>query len=263
MSAPSSPLVSLLVGFLVAGLAWWTGALSRGGALAAAGIGTAILSGTGWEGGAVLLAFFIPSTLVSRLLPDPTNALLDPRDHRRDHWQVLANGGVAGLGGLLGLQFPDPAMWIVTASLAAAAADTWSTSWGARSPRPPYSIISGLPVPAGTSGGVTIIGTLGGALGGVLVAACAAILAHDARFLAAGGVGFLGMAADSVIGALWQGKFRCSRCDCATERRVHKCGTRSTSVSGLGWLTNDGVNAVATTLAGLGGVALWLWSSSH
>jgi len=261
VSTPLSPLYALAAALGVAFLAWLVGALSRTGALAAGGIGTFVLWGTGWAGGAVLLTFFVPSIVVSRGLPDPTITLLDPKDHRRTHWQVLANGGVAALGGLLGVASPGLGLWVVTTSLAAAAADTWATAWGARSPMPPYSIITGLPVPGGTSGGVTLTGTLGGALGGTLVAICAAILTHDAWLLVAGGVGFLGMAADSVIGALWQGKFRCGTCNCATERRVPRCGTRATPVSGVVWLTNDGVNALATALSGLGGAALWCWFS--
>lgn len=252
--------IAIPLALAVAGLAWWGGALTRAGAGAATLVGAAILGGTGWIGGAALLMFFMSSTIVSRLVPDPTAALLDPRDHRRTPWQVLANGGVAALGGVIGLGVPGVGIWVVTSALAAAAADTWATAWGARASAPPRNIGTGRRVPPGSSGGVTLLGTVGGIVGGMLVAATAAWLAGDPRLWGAGLVGFLGMVADSVLGAVGQGKFVCPQCGSSTERRIHRCGTPTVRVSGLAWLSNDGVNALATAFAALGGWLLWYWA---
>jgi uncharacterized membrane protein len=67
------------------------------------------------------------------------------------------------------------------------------------------------------------------------------------------------MLLDSVVGSLWQGRFRCSVCDRLTERQVHRCGTAAERIGGLAWLTNDGVNAVATVISGMGGYLAWHW----
>jgi len=253
--------LALTAAGVVALAARQSNALTGRGAAAAALLGATILAGTGVSGGIVLLLFFISSTALSRRLPDPTVALLDPKGSERDQWQVLANGGVAGLGGLIGLGVPAAGFWIVTSSLAAAAADTWATAWGADSASSPRLITTGRAVAPGTSGGVTWRGTLGGVAGALLVAGTAALVTRDARFLGCGFIGFIGMAADSMLGAHWQGKFRCPQCRHPTERRVHRCGTPTVLESGKGWLSNDGVNALATALAGTCGWLAWRWVS--
>lgn len=229
-------------------------ALTGFGALAATAIGSAILIGTGLPGGAALLTFFIGSSIVSRVSPDPTSRL-GAKGSRRDHWQVLANGGVAAAGALLGA---GPGLWIVTASLAVAAADTWATSIGAWSSSPPRHLLSGKVVPPGTSGGITLLGTLGALAGAVMVAGVGALVSHQGWLLpVATMVGIAGMLADSALGAGLQGRFYCAQCREDTERRVHHCGTRCVPRGGLPWLNNDGVNALATALGGMAGWAGW------
>jgi len=241
-------------------LAFGLRALTGLGALAATAIGSAILIGTGLPGGATLLTFFIGSSIVSRVSPDPASRL-GAKGSRRDQWQVLANGGVAAAGALLGA---GPGLWIVTASLAVAAADTWATSIGAWSPRPPRHLLSGKVVPPGTSGGITLLGTLGALAGAVMVAGMAASVSHqDWLFPLATMVGLAGMLVDSALGAGLQGRFYCAQCREDTERRVHHCGTRSIPRRGLRWLNNDGVNALATALGGMAGWAGWWWLGSR
>ena len=80
-------------------------------------MGTLVLYGTGWNGGAVLAAFFISSNLVSRVGPRGSLVQLDPKGDRRDLWQVYANGGAAAAGALAA--HGDLGIWLVTATLAA------------------------------------------------------------------------------------------------------------------------------------------------
>ncbi len=109
-------------------------ALTRAGALTATTVGTLIVWRTGGSGLAALGAFFVGSSLISRLAPDPGGPLLDAKGATRDPWQVLANGGAAALAALLAGS-NQAALWSVTGSLAAAAADTWATSAGGWSRR--------------------------------------------------------------------------------------------------------------------------------
>lgn len=200
--------------------------------------------------------FFVGSSLISRIAPD-RSAALDAKGSTRDAWQVLANGAAAALGALI----PGAGLWVVTASLAAAAADTWATSVGGWSRTPPRSILTFQAVAAGTSGGVTAAGTFGAVLGATVVAGAGALISDGAPlFRVALLVGVLGMFVDSLLGAALQGRFHCPRCDRATERRKHRCGERSLTTGGLPWLTNDGVNATATTFAAVAGYVGWrLW----
>jgi uncharacterized protein (TIGR00297 family) len=216
-----------------------------------------VLHGTGWEGGAVLAAFFIFSNLVSRIETGNSTGL-DPKSNRRDLWQVLANGAPAAIAAVASSSDPRLRIWVVTASLAAAAADTWATSIGSRSRVPPRLLWSGQPVAPGTSGGVTLSGSLGGVVGAFIVSAAGAFAAGMPLLLPAGTlIGFLGMLADSLLGGMLQGRFYCRQCNQASEWRVHRCGSSTERRAGLGWLNNDVVNLFATSLAA--GIALVTW----
>jgi uncharacterized protein (TIGR00297 family) len=219
-------------------------------------VGLLILFGTGWSGGAVLAAFFVSSNLVSRVAPAPQQT--DAKGERRDAWQVYANGGPAAFLALSASSDIELRFWLMTASLAAAAADTWATSIGARSRVSPRLLWSGQPVPPGTSGGVTATGNLAGIAGAAIVAGTAAFFARDAALFAAGTlIGFLGMLIDSLIGGRLQGRFWCVRCDQPSEWRVHRCGSRTAWKAGVVWLNNDGVNLIATAVAGALALAVW------
>lgn len=252
--------LALILSLAIAAFGWVSRALSRPGALAATAVGTLILWRTGWPGMAALGAFFVGSSLISRLAPDRSVVELDAKGSTRDAWQVLANGGAAAAAAVLPIP-PDAVLWMVTASLAAAAADTWATSFGGWSRTDPRHILRWQPVPPGTSGGVTFMGSAGALAGAASVGAAASLAAQrTALFPLALGVGMLGMLMDSVIGGVWQGQFHCTACDRPTERRVHRCGARTTPVGGVPWLTNDGVNALATGLSALVGLGVWLWA---
>jgi len=242
----------------VAALAWGLRTLTGGGALAAWLVGTFILAGTGWPGAAALLAFFVSGSFVSRF--EPADHRLDPKGSRRDAAQVIANGGAAALAALLGPARPELALWLVTGTLAAAAADTWATSLGRRSRAAPRHLLSGRTVPPGTSGGVTVLGSGAALVGAALVAGSgAAAGGQPVLFPIAALVGFLGMALDSALGATLQGRFHCPACDLPSEWPVHRCGTRTLHRGGSRWLDNDGVNFAATLAAGALAWAAWAW----
>jgi len=149
----------------------------------------------------LLLAFFVLSTLLSR------------RGTARNERQVIANGGIAALAALAG-------NWVWFAgALAAANADTWATEIGSHSRTPPRLVMSGRRVPAGTDGGITVLGTAGGIAGAGLVAGLSYFLGHRSG-VAIAVAGIVGMLVDSLLGATVQGKVR--------------------------WMDNDAVNLAAT-----------------
>lgn len=250
---------AILVSSLVAVAAFRGRALTGGGAALAVVVGFLVLAGTGWPGGLALGAFFVSSTMVSRRAEEHEPVWLDAPGNRRNPWQVAANGGVAAAGGLLGL-LGQPALGlaVVACALAAAAADTWATSWGMSAPGDPIDIWRRTRVPKGTSGAISLRGTLGGLSGGALVAAAPLLAgAPLSLFAIAAGTGAVGMLADSLLGATIQGGFYCPVCELPSERPVHRCGARTRLVRGRAWLGNDAVNLLATALAGLGGAAWW------
>jgi uncharacterized protein (TIGR00297 family) len=180
----------------------------------------ATLWGFGWRGFALLLAFFVSGSLLTPAAEGGEGAARGG-GRRRNERQVIANGGVAALAALAG-------SWAAFAgALAAATADTWATEIGRRSGTLPRLITNGTPVPAGTDGGITLLGTAGGIAGAACIAALSAWLpaaTHPLRFGSAiATAGIIGMLLDSVLGATVQG------------RTI--------------WLDNDAVN-LAATLAG-------------
>ena len=235
-------------------------AITRSGAAAAFVVGIACLGGGGLRVGLPLFGFFVTGSALSRMRarsPRPPDDIAH-KGASRDAVQVLANGGVAAVCAAIAGVASASAMgaatvWLTAAvcAIAVAAADTWATEIGIRSHGVTRSIVSGKTVPPGTSGGVTPIGCVaslagGGAIG--LLAALSGAVEHYASWVAVcGGIGGLGAALDSVLGATVQGAWRCDTCEVACEAPVHRCGSRARIVRGVRWLDNDGVNALSTT----------------
>ncbi len=268
-------MLQLLLGFnlaiIISALAYTLGALTLAGAVAASLLGFIVFGLGGLEWAIVLLAFFISSSFLSRVAKKRKEQMEEKfsKGARRDAWQVLANGGVAGALVLAHVLFPaSPWPWVgFSASLAAANADTWATELGVLGPSRPRLITTGKPVERGTSGGLSLAGTLAGMAGALLVGLAAAFLFpgsavipladvanHEPDFvlLAARTVlfalaGIAGSLVDSLLGATVQAIFVCPDCKKETERHpYHSCGAPTLRVRGLSWLTNDWVNFACT-----------------
>ena len=225
--------------------------LSRSGVVAAAIVGTLVWIFAGWQGVLVLLAFFIPSTAISRIGREQKRALIDIGKHGpRDALQVLANGGVATAAAVLA-HWLGPAMLAAFAgALAAASADTWSSEIGTLAKGAPRSIFTFKPLAPGLSGGVTWQGSLAQVAGGALVA-LVATLVHVAPLWPVLIGGVAGSIADSLLGATLQSLRYCPVCQRDCETNPHACGTPTTVRRGLRWFDNDAVNFAATLCGAL------------
>jgi uncharacterized protein (TIGR00297 family) len=211
-------------------------ALSTSGAVAAFAVGAVVFGAAGWRGAAVLLAFFIPSALLSR-----RGAGGAPRNG----WQVLANGGVAACCALLATRFGAPLSAALAGAFAAACADTWGTEIGTRVGKTPVSILTLRPVAVGRSGGITLWGSLATVTGSLCVALVAAVAGVGPLLGVATG-GIAGAALDSLLGASLQAMRYCPACDRECETRRHECGAATQLRRGLNWMENDAVNFAAT-----------------
>jgi len=271
---PDGLIQRALLGAAVAGgvalAARRTRALAIDGALAATAVGIACAA-AGWDWAAALIVFFLLASMWSRIGregKEVRTAGVLSKGGERDAVQVVANGGLfaaCAIGCVVtqqcsGVSSPTTnggwlKVWqfLAAGALAAASGDTWATELGTLWGGIPRSIVTGRRVEPGTSGGVTVIGTIGGALGAAAIAATVWILGWGPRVASAavaGGVG--GMGVDSLLGATLQGRRWCGACNVSTERTVHTCGVPSHAAGGLEWLDNDGVNALST----LGGACI-------
>jgi uncharacterized protein (TIGR00297 family) len=211
----------------------------------------------------LLIAFFVSSSALSFYRAREKEPLAEKfaKGHRRDLAQTLANGGVVALlAGLSQLWPQDVWFFAATGAMAAANADTWATELGVLSPRSPRVITTGKKVDAGTSGAVTWLGgasSLGGALFiGLLGGLGLLILGQDSVMSgvlvgAATLGGLVGSICDSLLGATVQASYWCDVCQKETESHVHRCGAPTRLVRGWRWLSNDLVNAIASTAGAL------------
>lgn len=242
-------LAGALLAAIVAGIAFRIRALTLDGALAAFAVGTAVFGAGGWPAAAVLFAFFLPSTLLSRIGRARKRDLAGGDKHAaRNAWQVLANGGVAAVCALLAPRAGAAFAAAFAGAFAAASADTWGTEIGMLSPERPRSLATLRPTLPGLSGGVTALGMLA-TLGGAACVAGVAALAGVAAFATVAAAGFAGALVDSLLGATAQALRWCPVCARACETNPHDCGTPTTLRRGVAWLENDAVN-FAATLAG-------------
>jgi len=206
-------------------------------------VGGAVGWGLGWGGLVPLFAFLLTGSLLTRL----AGGGQDPRSAR----QVVANGAVAAVAACFG-------SWPAAAgAIAAAAADTWATEIGSYSAHPPRLITTGAPVPRGRSGGMTLLGTVGGIGGALAIAAVSALVAPGLRgrgLWVVGTAGIVGMLVDSLAGATVQARYACPGCGAVTER-PGLCHGAVELVRGERWLDNDGVNLVGSLTGALAAVA--------
>jgi len=243
--------------------------LTAGGAVTMFLLGVLIFGSGRWMFALPILTFFILSSLLAGMgkkAKQRYSGLIE-KSGSRDAAQVLANGGVAGLILLIWHFNPAPVLFLLYgASVAAGTADTWATELGLLSKSSPRSILTFQPVPPGTSGGLSWVGTLGAALGSLVLSslsiglAPAAVLSGRAgpAFLIMASAGFLASLVDSLLGATVQARFVCDRCGKATEKQVHCDGEATRLVGGARWMNNDVVNV----LAALSGALLaWLGAS--
>lgn len=237
----------LVVGAAGVGLIWlgrrrrW---LDASGALAALVVGGVVLLAGGVPAAILLGLFFLTASSLTRFRagakPPDGREHVPPgsRSRGRSARQVLANSasaaGAALLGGLVG---PAQVFPVLAGCLAAATADSWATEVGTAFGGTTRLLTTWRPVAPGTSGGVSVAGSVAGLLGAATLGFSAALLAPRgtavpsawATGLAAGAGGIGGMLADSLVGATWEGR--------------------------QAWLDNEAVNLLATVV---GGLAAWL-----
>lgn len=257
--------LGLGLALIISLLAYRLRALSGSGALAATLLGGLNFGLGGLSWAVLLLGFFTTSTFFSRLARARKATLGEKyaKGDRRDAWQVLANGGIAGLAVILHAWQPASLWpWLAgAAALAAANADTWATELGVLSSAPPRRILGGQRVEPGSAGGITLLGTLA-ALGGAMWIALLAVLLPPPLLKSQLPIpvtlflitlsGLFGSLVDSLLGASVQAMYYCPACRKETERHpYHGCGEQTTYLRGWRWLSNDGVNAMCTLSAAL------------
>lgn len=199
-------------------------------------VGLAVFAGAGYAGILLLVTFFALGVLATahKRAYKATLQGSGPHLQKRNAAQVLANGGVAALCGLLALADPgrqELYILMMAASLSSATADTLSSELGTVYGRRFYNILNFRKDQQGLDGVVSMEGTLLGIGGSVVIAGIYSLFfklgINTFLIILAGTAGNL---LDSVLGA-------------ALERRRY--------------IHNDLVNFLNTLFAALVGGLLW------
>ncbi len=181
--------------------------LTTTGALLGGILGLAIFMGAGFTGLILLATFFILGSVATawKINSKINLGLAELNKGRRTAGQVFANGGVAGIFGLLSWWFPgksDMYILMLAGSFAAATADTLASELGNIYGRQFYNILTFKPDKRGENGVISLEGTVCGLLGSCLIA-----LLYGLGFGWHGNIfiiiiaGTIGNLVDSVLGA--------------------------------------------------------------
>ena len=228
--------VGLAVNVGLAALGYLTASISFSGAVVGLGLGTVVWSCLEWEGYLLLLAFFVIGTGATRLgfRQKESLGLAEARRGRRGARNAIANMGVAAVCAVFAVLTPLREIFVLAfaGAFAAATADTLESEigqlWGGR----PRLLTTWRPVPAGTDGGVSTVGTLAGAAGALVLAGLGwAVGFYGASgFVAVAIAGFVAPIIESLIGA---------------------------TLERAGLLNNEAVNTLNTLAGALLAVAFW------
>lgn len=243
------PLIGLLVAVIIAYLAYRARSLNQSGAVAAAVVGTVVFGFGGLRWAVLLMIFFLTSSALSRAFKKRKQNLDEKfsKGHERDAGQVFGNGGLATAFVLVHAIWPGSIVgWAgFAAALAAVNADTWATELGVLNPTPPRMITDlGKRVEKGTSGGISLFGTLASLTGAAVIALPASLMTGNWSLLPIITLaGLFGSLFDSLLGATIQAMYYCPADQKETEKHpLHTCGTPTVHVRGWKWLDNDWVN---------------------
>lgn len=220
--------------------------LTRGGTIAAIFLDIAISISLGNLGFLLLLAFLVLGILTDKLKRKNTECKEEKSSHR-DASQVLANGLVPIVCAAIYFAIGERAFLLAfVAALAGALGDTAASSLGSYS-KSTFDLFKFRKCEQGISGGVSLIGTLSAVIFSAVIPfiALAFSLISLTEMLSVTAIAILGVFFDSFLGSLLQAKYICTVCDSLTEKREH-CGTPTELVSGIRFIRNDTVNALAT-----------------
>lgn len=197
-------LLSFLCGFMAFMLNW----LTLDGVIAAILFGIISYGLGALTGAAVVLTFFVSSSLLSKDMISE-ESLLDKK-FRRDGHQVWSNGFWFTLWTIVWfLTQKDFFMTAAIASIAFANADTWASEIGGHRVKGKTFLITNFEeVKPGSEGGISIIGTLATLAGAVLIALIFWLLNMETNIWLAvmiAAAGFIGSFIDSWLGAKVQG----------------------------------------------------------
>jgi uncharacterized protein (TIGR00297 family) len=165
---------------VAASLGWRARTVTTAGAVTGFAIGAAIYLGAGWQGWTLLIVAFASVALATRagFTRKAIVGIAEERGGRRGPGNAIANTGVAAWAALLCLLMarPDLPRLAMAAALITASSDTIASEVGKAWGRTTWLVVGWRRVPPGTSGAVSLEGTVAGVMASIVLAGLAAAL---------------------------------------------------------------------------------------
>ena len=236
-AAGAAPWWTVPLNLAVALAGWVARTVTPAGAITGAIIGSVILAGAGVAGWAVLMAAFLFAAVTTRMghARKAAAGIAEDRGGRRGPGNAIANTGVAACAAVVaaGMADPAPAFLALVAALATSGSDTVASEVGKAWGRTTVLVTSFRQVPPGTSGAISLQGTLAGVVSAAGLAAVGAWL----ELVPVAAVPIITVAA--TVAALLE-------------------GVLGATLEARGMLTNDAVNFVNSAMGAA--LAMWLWT---
>ncbi|MGB9729467.1 MAG: DUF92 domain-containing protein [Thermoprotei archaeon] len=214
----------------------------------------------------LLLFFFLCCSIITKFHKEYKRdiGIVDP-EGARDWRNVLANGGIPVIYAILESFIKGDIITIgFIGAIAIATADTTATEIGVLSKTPPRLITNlSRKVPPGYSGGISLLGTLASFLGGLSIGIVAALFnlvqAQPMQIIILTSLtGLLGSLLDSFLGAKFEAKYWCEKCNTYSKYHVHStCGSTAKHVSGYKFINNHIVNLLSIIIGSIVSMILY------
>ena len=189
-----------------------------------------------------IFLFFILGSISSKL--NKVQKSDSKHGKARDGYQVLANGGVVLLLAWLKIESQNEIFNILMyISICISMADTFSSEFGMKFGGQPWDIIRFKRINQGLSGGISLAGTIASFLGAGIISICYFYI-HSDGFLTFSILlsGVLGSLVDSVLGSLFQPKFKTQLGE------IMDFGKKEDMISGVSFFSNDFVNFLSNVI---------------
>jgi uncharacterized protein (TIGR00297 family) len=173
---PLGASVPIAVGFnaAVAAAGYFAGAVTLAGAAVGGAIGVAVMIGAGLSGWILLFAAFLFAAVTTRLgfARKAAAGIAESRGGRRGPGNALANTGLAAWAAAVSIGMRDPSLahLAMVAALVTASSDTVASEAGKAWGRTTWLPFSLRRVPPGTTGAVSLEGTMAGLVSALLLA---------------------------------------------------------------------------------------------
>lgn len=246
-------LITIALALLISILSFKAKFLTPGGSVAQFSLALLIFGLGGIKWSVPIITFFLLSSILSKFRKNK-NEKVDiyfEKSGQRDHWQVLANGGIAGLIVTINYFYTSELFYLIYVScISAVCADTWATEIGTLRKRNTYNILNFNSVEQGKSGGISVSGTAGAILGAFIIPLSAVSFMDKKWIFPVAASGLLASLIDSILGASIQAQYFCSICGKITEHEIH-CEKKASLKSGFQRINNDAVNFICSCAGGI------------